>query len=69
VKYNFEAAKYAQQNGYKVTCLVYSWQNKLVKLQPIIELGGDVFYIPNTGRSKKIFGKGYDMSGLPNCNK
>jgi glycosyltransferase involved in cell wall biosynthesis len=49
----FEAAKYAQQNGYKVTCLVYSWQNKLVKLQPIIELGGDVFYIPNTGRSKK----------------
>ena len=49
----FALAKYCCTINKKVTCLMYDWQDKRNKLQPLADLGTTIIYIPNKGRRKE----------------
>ncbi len=49
----FALAKYICANKKQVTCLMYDWEGKKNKLQPLQDLGATIIYIPNKGRRKE----------------
>jgi glycosyltransferase involved in cell wall biosynthesis len=49
----FSLAKFCRTIDKQVDCLVYDWQEKRKKLQPLKDLGARIIYIPNKGRQKE----------------
>ena len=50
-----KTAAYCVSKNYTVTCLVYYWQEKEIKLKELQESGATILYIPNIGRKKENF--------------
>jgi len=46
-------AAYCLQKKMHVTCLVYDWKEKKVKLEGLKKMGATIYYIPNKGRRKE----------------
>lgn len=46
-------AAYCLQKKMHVTCLVYDWKEKKVKLEGLEKMGATIHYIPNKGRRKE----------------
>ena len=53
----YRTAMKALENKWTVGCAVYHWPEKEKRLEPLRHAGAQIIYLPNKGRSKKIFGK------------